>query len=289
MFRKANHAFRPNHHHRHGPGGPQDQDHQQRDYHNACTVRLVRSTSMLVIGEKSAAAAAAAAASSLKRSQSSASVASEAAAALCYYYHRQEDQIWLCSRDRNCLEYLEELVALRRRYHVDTNGGGGERGVKAPASRTKKKAAPPPPPPKDAPRPRVQPSAPPFPNEEDTLRYFDAVIASCDAERPRRPRADDDGHADVDFIVASSSSAHDLHSNWVMRVPRAPEGSRETAPPASATAAKKKSKSSGSTSSRTRLQRNPIHLPKVVESALQTLRFRPKLKKASAELKSDRC
>lgn len=43
------------------------------------------------------------------------------------------------------------------------------------------------------------PSAPPIPNEEDTLQFFDAVIASCDSERTRKPHADD-GHADVDFI-----------------------------------------------------------------------------------------
>lgn len=44
-----------------------------------------------------------------------------------------------------------------------------------------------------------QPSAPPIPSEEDTLQFFDAVIASCDAERTRKPHVDN-GHADVDFI-----------------------------------------------------------------------------------------
>jgi len=88
--------------------------------------------------------------------------------------------------------------------------------------------------------------------------------------------------------VASSSKEHDLHSNWVMRVPRVPEGSARQekaagAVPARGRGTKKKSGggggSGGSTSSRLRLQRNPIHLPKVVESAFQTLRFKPKLKK----------
>lgn len=47
--------------------------------------------------------------------------------------------------------------------------------------------------------PRAKPSAPPVPDEEDTLRFFDAVIASCDSEVLRKPYVDD-GHADVDFI-----------------------------------------------------------------------------------------
>ncbi len=46
---------------------------------------------------------------------------------------------------------------------------------------------------------RPKPSAPPIPNEEDTLQFFDAVIASCDQEPSRKPHVDN-GHADVDFI-----------------------------------------------------------------------------------------
>jgi len=86
--------------------------------------------------------------------------------------------------------------------------------------------------------------------------------------------------------VASSSAEHDLHSNWVLRVPRAAGGSEQKAVCERAnertakTKKKKKTSQSGSTSSRLRLQRNPIHLPKVVESAFQTLRFKPKLKKS---------
>ena len=43
----------------------------------------------------------------------------------------------------------------------------------------------------------AKPSAPPVPNEENTLEFFDSVIASCDSEP--KPHIDD-GHADVDFI-----------------------------------------------------------------------------------------
>lgn len=106
MFRKINNVFRPNHQGQRGRdaggGGVLEQD-----YHNACTVRLVRSTSMLVVGEKTQTAAGA----TLKRSKSTVSIEST-----LYYYQRQEDRIWLYSQNQNCLEYLEALVALRRQY-----------------------------------------------------------------------------------------------------------------------------------------------------------------------------
>ncbi|KAM4595853.1 uncharacterized protein C13orf42 [Polymixia lowei] len=262
MFRKINNVFRPNHHgHKPGDGGFRS----TQDYHNACTVRLVRSTSMLVIGEKTQATGS----STLKRSKSSLSIESTTA---LYYYQRQEDRIWLYSQNQNCLEYLEELVALRRQYTRSVNN------LKSNNTVSSKKKPAPPPPTKDAQIPRNAPSAPPIPNEEDTLQFFDEVIASCDPEPLRKPHVDD-GHADVDFIVATSSSEHDLHSNWVMRVPRVTDESKQKAVHASAKGSVPKKTTTGSTSSRLRLQRNPIHLPKVVESAFQTLRFKPKLKK----------
>ncbi|XP_049584976.1 uncharacterized protein C13orf42 [Syngnathus scovelli] len=257
MFRKINHVFRPNHH------GKKAQDGFGPDYHSACTVRLVRSTSMLVVGERTQSSEGA----TLKRSKSTVSVESN-----LYYYHRQEDRVWLYSHEQNCLEYLQALVALRRRYTKsvsDLNKGD----IKATVS-SKKKVAPPAPQKKIV--SRATPSAPPIPNVEDTLQFLDEVIASCDSEPHRKPYLDD-GHADVDFIVASSSAEHDLHSNWVLRVPRV-AGNRqqeEVDVRANKKVPKKKNKS-GSTSSRLRLQRNPIHLPKVVESALQTLRFKSK-------------
>ncbi|XP_029137444.2 uncharacterized protein C13orf42 [Labrus bergylta] len=274
MFRKINNAFRPNHQgskglqgNKGGGGGGGDRLRSEQDYHSACTVRLVRSTSMLVVGERTQTAAG----STLKRSKSTVSIEST-----LYYYQRQEDRIWLYSQNQNCLEYLEALVALRRQYTKsvsDLKSGDSKATVSS-----KKKPAPPPPR-KEEQISRVKPSAPQVPDEEDTLQFFDAVIASCDSETLRKPYMDD-GHADVDFIVASSSAEHDLHSNWVLRVPRVAEDSKQNEVHDSANKkATKKKNQSGSTSSRLRMQRNPIHLPKVVESAFQTLRFKPKLKK----------
>ncbi|XP_029937476.1 uncharacterized protein C13orf42 [Myripristis murdjan] len=264
MFKKINNVFRPNHH---GHKGRDGGFRSEQDYHNACTVRLVRSTSMLVVGEKTQTTVS----STLKRSKSTVSIEST-----LYYYQRQEDRIWLYSQNQNCLEYLEELVALRRQYTKSVNNLKSK-DTKATVSSKKKPA--PPPPTKDTPISGAKPSAPPIPNVEDTLQFFDAVIASCDNEPLCKPHRDD-GHADVDFIVATSSSEHDLHSNWVLRVPRVADESRQKASKVCANdSVSKKKNSGGSTSSRLRLQRNPIHLPKVVESAFQTLRFKPKLKK----------
>lgn len=81
--------------------------------------------------------------------------------------------------------------------------------------------------------------------------------------------------------VASSSAEHDLHSNWLLRVPRVAGGPGKDPHCAKGGAQKHPS---GSTSSRLRLQRNPIHLPKAVHSAFQSLRSRPKLKKWDALL-----
>ncbi|KAM6934911.1 uncharacterized protein C13orf42 [Xenentodon cancila] len=266
MFRKINNVFRPNHHGRRGRDGG-GEIRAEQDYHSACTVRLVRSTSMLVVGEKRQISEA----STLKRSKSTVSIEST-----FYYYQRQEDRIWLYSQSQNCLEYLEALVALRRQY-TKSVGDLNSKEAKAPASSKKKPA--PPPPQRGEPISRVKPSTPPDLSEEGTLQFLDAVIATCDSEPQRKPYRDD-GHADVDFIVASSSAEHDLHSNWVLKVPRVADDSKQRAAQDCANqTVPKKPVQSGSTSSRLRLQRNPIHLPKVVESAFQTLRFKPKLKK----------
>ena len=108
MFKKINAVFRPNNEQR-CPGA-----YKSEDYHNACTVKLVRSTSMLVVGETQQRISD----SILKRSKSSVNIASTTA---LYYYHRQEDRIWLYSQNRNCLQYLEDLVALRRQYKNDVS------------------------------------------------------------------------------------------------------------------------------------------------------------------------
>lgn len=129
--------FRPNHHAHRGQDGGGCRGEQ--DYHNACTVRLVRSTSMLVVGEKTHTAVG----STLKRSKSTVSIEST-----LYYYQRQEDRIWLYSQNQNCLEYLEALVALRRQY---TKSVSNLKSTEAKATVSSKKNPAPPPPKKEGP------------------------------------------------------------------------------------------------------------------------------------------
>lgn len=130
MFKKINAALRPNHGHRFRDGfRPKD------DYHSASTVKLVRSTSMLLVGESVRTQD-----STLKRSVSAVSVESSMA---LYYYQSREDRVWLYSQNQNCLEYLQELVALRRQYTKSINDlKNGER--KESVCRKKKPAPPPP-------------------------------------------------------------------------------------------------------------------------------------------------
>ncbi|KPP68054.1 hypothetical protein Z043_113295 [Scleropages formosus] len=256
MFRKISAVFRPNHGHRSREG-------LSSDYHNACTVRLVRSTSMLIVGESRANPAD----STLKRSKSALSIESTTA---LYYYRRQEDRIWLQCQNQGCLQYLEDLVALRRQY---TNCVNNLRGNDKKATVPQKKKPPPPPPhAKESQVSGTKGRAPPAPSEADALQFFDAVIASCDPDPKLKPHIDD-GNADVDFVVATSTSEHDLHSNWTLRDPRrfSTDDSR-----LKGSQARAKGRTVGE---RRQLQRNPIHLPKVAESAFHTLRFRPKLKK----------
>lgn len=134
MFRKIHNVFRPNHH---GHKGRDGSSRLEQDYHSACTVRLVRSTSMLVVGEQTHSA------STLKRSKSTVSIEST-----LYVYQRQEDRMWLYSQNQQCLEYLEALMDLRRQYTKsmsDFNQDHSRATVSA-----KKKRAPPPPAKKEA-------------------------------------------------------------------------------------------------------------------------------------------
>lgn len=141
MFRKLNNVFRPyNQAHRGRDGGSAGVSRSEQDYHSACTVRLVRSTSMLVLGERSQAAEGPV----LKRSKSTVSIEST-----LYCYRRQEDRIWLYSQSRNCLEYLEALVELRRKYTQTV--GDFKRSEAEAAMPPKKKPAPQPPPGKEEP------------------------------------------------------------------------------------------------------------------------------------------
>lgn len=147
MFRKINAVFRPNH----GQRGHRDgQRAREDDYHSACTVKLVRSTSMLVMGETRSSRASRTPQepdATLKRSKSSVTLESSSTSSTStalYYYQSRQDQIWLYAQNQNCLQYLQELVALRRQYTQSiVNLQNAERRNSLAAG--KKKSAPQPP------------------------------------------------------------------------------------------------------------------------------------------------
>ncbi|KAK6485680.1 hypothetical protein HHUSO_G11521 [Huso huso] len=268
MLKKINAVFRPNH----SQKKQDSQAHGGNDKNKACAVRLVRSTSMLIVGETRQKTIV----SSLKRSRSSVSIESTAV-----YFYRQEDRIWLYSRTQDCLQYLEDLMVLRRQYvnsvnNLKTAGKKADLATDS-ANTSKSKGKPPPPPPPDQ-HEKVT-KAPPVPDEVDTLEYFDSIVASFDSEKKSKAHLDD-GHADVDFVGKSypnNTSEHDIHSNWMLRSPR-----RLSMDESKLKKSEKKSRRNSDGArmgSSKRLERNPIHLPKVVESAFQTVRFKPKIKK----------
>lgn len=193
MFRKINHVFRPNQQGARGGAASDGVAGSEQDYHSACTVRLVRSSSVVAVGGRGEAGPA------VTRSRSTGSGGSEGR-----WPQRQEDPLWLPSQSRHCLEYLEALVELRRTYTRSV--GDFSRSEAEEASAPPGKKPPPPPPPGGGRRgatllypPGKTPPEPPVPDEEDCLRYLDAVIASCDSEAQTKAYSDD-GHADVDFI-----------------------------------------------------------------------------------------
>lgn len=137
MFRKLHNVFRPN-----DPGrkGRDLWSRSEQEYHSACTVRLVRSTSVLLVGEQTPKAT-----STLKRSKSTVSVESSS-----HLWQRQGDEMW--SHSQNHLEYLEALVDLRRQY-TKSMSDFSQNCSKATVTSKKKRAPPPPPTKKDTVRP----------------------------------------------------------------------------------------------------------------------------------------
>lgn len=143
--------FRP---HRHGHKGRDLWSQSEQDYHSACTVRLVRSTSVLLVGEQAPKST-----STLKRSKSTVSVESTSQP------WQEHGRMSLSSQ--NHLEYLEALMDLRRQYTKSMDDSGQDCSKLAVTS--KKKRAPPPPK-KDAVR---------WPSAEKTRRRTGLTLTLC--------------------------------------------------------------------------------------------------------------
>ncbi|XP_051870403.1 uncharacterized protein C13orf42 [Pristis pectinata] len=236
---------------------------------NDTGIRLVRSTSLYLIGESHQHIG-----SSLKRSQSAVSVDSS------IYNIKAEDRLWMLSRTQDCLQYLHDLIVLRQQYRPASDPGKskGPSSVSVTPTKSSKK----PPPRKHTSKKTKNESNPtPAPTEAETLAYFDSVIAAFDQGNKPRVHAAEGMHLDMDFVIATSTSEHSLHSNWILKSPR-----RYSIDVAHLTKVEDLSRrySDGMRMSFKRLERHPMYLPKLVESPIHTMRFKPKAHNEDDEL-----
>ncbi|XP_059985147.1 uncharacterized protein C13orf42 homolog [Lagenorhynchus albirostris] len=226
-------------------------------------VRLIRSSSMYVVGDHGEKFS-----ESLKKYKSASSMDTS-----LYYLQQEGDRAWMYSRTQDCLQYLQELLALRKKYlsslsdlkpsrapGISSTSSKSSRGGKKSASKAIKKATP---------KKHSQFSA----DVAEAIAFFDSIMAELDTEKRPRAAEFDPQNEDVDFDVATSSREHSLHSNWILRVPR--RCSEDVAGHTTAGQFRR------STERRTfgtqrRLERHPIYLPKAVEGAFSTLKFKPK-------------
>ncbi|XP_071989092.1 uncharacterized protein C13orf42 homolog [Engystomops pustulosus] len=226
-------------------------------------VRLVRSTSMYVVGEGKPTFI-----ESLKKYKSTTNIETSGC---CYY--KDEDSAWLFAKTQDFLQYLQDLLALRKKYLASLHNlrcmtGTSDYSPISKSSKAGKKLES-----GDVKVSKDNEKQNPNSDIMDAIAYFDSVIAELDTERKIRTVPSDFKHADVDFDVATSSREHSLHSNWILRAPR------RTAEEVLRTSIYSQSwRSSMGNTCIKRIERYPIYLPKAVEGAFNTLKFKPRPK-----------
>ncbi|XP_056418019.1 uncharacterized protein C13orf42 homolog [Hyla sarda] len=232
-----------------------------------CPVRLVRSTSMYVVGGGNHTLR-----ESLKKYKSTTNIEASG----CGNY-KDEDSAWMFAKTQDFLQYLQDLLALRKKYLASIHnlrcmtGTSEYSPISTKSSKAGKKSSP-----QETGNVKVsKDNEKQNPNSDiiDAIAYFDSVIAELDTERRIRTAPSDFKHADVDFDVATSSREHSLHSNWILRAPR------RSAEEVLRTSIYSQSwRSSMGNTSIKRIERYPIYLPKAVEGAFNTLKFKPRPK-----------
>ncbi|XP_060689242.1 uncharacterized protein C13orf42 [Hemiscyllium ocellatum] len=260
MLKKLNSMFRP--HEERKLIEPRGNEEWQRE---ECEIRLVRSTSLYLTGECHQNLG-----SSLKRSKSDVSVHST------LYNITAEDPVWMLSRTQDCLQYLQDLIVLRKQYQpvsnlskCKENGPDPCSASTKPCKSNKKWTASK----HTSKKPKGESKPAPMSTEAETLAYFDSVIAGFDQESKPKVHPADDTHIDVDFVIATSTSEHSLHSNWILKSSR-----RYSVEIGHLTKTEElpRRHSDWIGSSLKRLERRPIYLPKLVESPIHTWRFKPR-------------
>ncbi|KAM9319480.1 uncharacterized protein C13orf42 homolog [Gastrophryne carolinensis] len=230
-------------------------------------VRLVRSSSMYVIGGGKQNLN-----ESLKKYKSTTNIEETGG---CHY--KDEDSAWMFAKTQDFLQYLQDLLALRKKYLSSLHNLRCMTGAPeySPKSTKSSKVGKNPISPESGNCKASKDNEGQHPNGDilDAIAYFDSVIAELDTERKIRTLPSDFKHADVDFDVATSSREHSLHSNWILRAPR------RTAVEITKTSVYSQSwRSSTGTTRVKRIERYPMYFPKAVEGAFNTLKFKPRPK-----------
>ncbi|XP_054826981.1 uncharacterized protein C13orf42 homolog [Eublepharis macularius] len=238
--------------------------------YDGCEVRLIRSTSMYVLGGEEQEFC-----EPLKKCKSTTSIDSAACLQL-----KEEERAWMYSKTQDCLQYLQDLLALRKKYIENikdlksTDKAHEVSPISTKSSKARKKPQAPIPPIQSSKNSTERKTSPLASDVREAIAYFDSVIAELDAERQRKVVVRDYRHADVDFDVITSSREHSLHSNWILRAPR--RKSQDTVQASRKASQSKRNSQERTISSRKKLERYPIYLPKAVEGAFNTLKFKPK-------------
>ncbi|KAM8819750.1 uncharacterized protein C13orf42 homolog [Eudromia elegans] len=235
-------------------------------------VRLIRSTSMYVLSDEQENVS-----EPLKKCKSTSSIDSCA-----YFQPKEEDRAWMYSKTQDCLKYLQDLLALRKKYLDNINNlksmhMATDSPMSTKSSKTGKKSLLPLPSKESSKTSMEKKGHQSSADVCEAIAFFDSVIADLDSERWRRVPDTDLPNVDVDFDVATSTSEHSLHSNWILRAPR--RYSQDTAQTAKAENQSQGNSQRRTTGSGKRLERHPMYLPKAVEGAYNTLKFKPKTRK----------
>ncbi|XP_061482039.1 uncharacterized protein C13orf42 homolog [Rhineura floridana] len=264
MFRKIHSIFHPNCRRRSLSDGIPTCD--------GSAVRLIRSTSMYVLGGEKHKFS-----EPMKKSKSTTSLDSVACLQL-----KEEERAYMYSKTQDCLQYLQDLLALRKKYlenikdlkSIDRVPEMSP--VSTKSSKTRKKPPAPPPPIQSSKISTERKVSQLNSDVIEAIAYFDSIIAELDAERCRKIVVRDHlPHADVDFDVVRSSREHNLHSNWILRAPQ--RHSQDAVQGGKTTSQSERSSHGRTICSRKKLERYPIYLPKAVEGAFNTLKFKPKM------------
>ncbi|OBS70405.1 hypothetical protein A6R68_01056 [Neotoma lepida] len=192
------------------------------------------------------------------------------------HYLQQEDRAWMYSRTQDCLQYLQELLALRKKY-LSSLGDLRPRRMQGPGSTSSKSSKGAQKTPGEGKKAASKKYSQFSTDVAEAIAFFDSIIAELETEKRPRAAEAELPNEDVDFDVATSSQEHSLHSNWILRAPR--RHSEAIAAHTTADSRFRRSTEHRVTGTQRRLERHPIYLPKAVEGAFNTLKFKPKAHK----------